>query len=59
MAAMSKDKDKSGGKDSGKERTNKQKKAEKVLRQAEAEHREEKVGERPPFWVVGAGGSPG
>ena len=31
MAAMSKDKDKSGGKDSGKERTNKQKKAEKFF----------------------------
>ena len=31
MAAMSKDKDKGGGKDSGKERTSKQKKAEQFF----------------------------
>ena len=31
MTAMSKDKDKGGGKDSGKERTNKQKKAEQFF----------------------------
>ena len=31
MAAMSKDKDKGGGNDSGKERTSKQKKAEKLF----------------------------
>ena len=59
MAAMSKDKDKRRQQRQWQGTHQQAEEGREVLRQAEAEHREEKVGERPPFWVVGAGGSPG